>query len=600
MNRILVTISFWLLLILMVQAQKATTTNLEFITSVRQKGPVSYRNPIGAISPDNKLLATSNFENIVIQHIEGGATYELQRQGAFVRYMTWMPDSKKLVTYELGGKGKTWYVYDLETKKGKPLWGNRDTFSALVLGKDTRPQEVPRANFRSFTWSADGSKVAGVALNAGKQQLWVFNADGSNAEIWAEANLIENPQWDPTNGKVAAIVKVDGKRHIDLDLKNNVSGDNIAIEAYSSLAFSPDGSNLYFSAPNDRGVLDLWKYEVASKSSTRLTSFTRDSYGPVTSSDGSVLFKLQDYRVFIASVSGQGGDIEHITTFQSEIPYWHPNGKEISFTYGTWRRIVDDTAYPDIDQHLGVVDTSLPLPAAKPTYTVRSSYSEDQGMCWSPNLKWIAFHTHADGTDDVWLMPVGKVKEGRPISNEGGKVDNNETGWPRWSPDGNWIAYNTAPPGSRDSKLHIVGVNQETGELTNAPKKLLPPGLEAGDITDCYWTSDSKRLVIEYVVDPDHKAIHIIPIDGGKGRKVHEFESDQRYSGISFSHDEKWVAYIAPDQSGIYQLFKVSIDGKEVKQLTFDKTDKTHPAWSPTEDKVAFTVFSYQVIFWRL
>ncbi len=580
-------------------AHSQTATNLEFITSVRQKGPVSYRNPIGAISPDSKLLATSNFENIVIQHIEGGATYELQRQGAFVRYMTWMPDSKQLVTYELGGKGKTWYVYDLESKKGKPLWGNRETFSALVLGKDTEPQEVPRANFRTFTWSSDGSRVAGVALNGGKRQLWVFNADGSNAEIWAEADFIENPQWNPVNGSIAGIVMLDGNRRIDVDLRSSAPEDILEYEAYGSLAFSPDGRNLYFSGPNDRGVLDLWKYNLEAQNGVKLTSFTRDSYGPVTSSDGSVLFKLQDYRVFIASVSGQGGDIQHITTFQSEIPYWHPNGKEISFTYGTWRRIVDDTAYPDIDQHLGVVDTNLPLPASEPTYTVRSSYSEDQGMCWSPNLKWIAFHTHADGTDDIWLMPVGNVEEGRAISNEEGKVDNNETGWPRWSPDGNWIAYNTAPPGSRDSKLYIVGVNQETGETTK-PKKLLPPGLESGDITDCYWTSDSKQLVVEYVADPNNKEIHIIPIAGGQGRKVHAFRSDQRYSGISFSHDEKWVAYIAPDQSGIYQLFKVSVDGDQVSQLTFDKTDKTHPAWSPIEDKVAFTVFSYQVIFWKL
>ena len=92
----------------------------------------------------------------------------------------------------------------------------------------------------------------------------------------------------------------------------------------------------------------------------------------------------------------------------------------------------------------------------------------------------------------------------------------------------------------------------------------------------------------------------MIPLDGGEGKLIHRFESDQLYSGIGLSKDDQWVAFIAPDDNGNFQVFKVSIDGNEVKQVTFDPTDKAHPVYSPTEDRIAFSVFNYEAMFWMI
>ena len=240
-----------------------------------------------------------------------------------------------------------------------------------------------------------------------------------------------------------------------------------------------------------------------------------------------------------------------------------------------------------------MVDITNELPATKPDLVVRASYSEDQGMCWSPNKKWIAFHTHADGTDDIWIQSANDEKSGKPLS-----VGGYETGWPRWSPDGNYIVYSTAKDRGRISKLFLIGIDQEIGQLTKPQKEIISPGLSEGSFTDAHWTADSKNLVVEYVVDENHKEIHLIPIKGGQGRKIHAFQSNQLYSGISLSYDQKWVAYIAPDSRDNLQVFKVSMDGEIVKQITIDATDKAHPAFSPKTNTIAFSVFSYQVIFW--
>mgnify|MGYP003694300815 CR=1 FL=1 len=126
----------------------------------------------------------------------------------------------------------------------------------------------------------------------------------------------------------------------------------------------------------------------------RLTSFARDAYGPSVAADGSVVFKVQSYRTAVAIVAAGGGPTTPLSTFQSETPSWDPTGHSLGITYGTWRRIPDDAKYPDIAQEAGIISVDPSHPAAATSQVVHDSASEDQSLCWSPNGKWIAFHSH--------------------------------------------------------------------------------------------------------------------------------------------------------------------------------------------------------------
>ncbi|MEQ9414758.1 MAG: hypothetical protein RIF39_13055, partial [Cyclobacteriaceae bacterium] len=266
---------------------------LQFVKIVKQKGPVAYRDPFGAISPDGKKLAYSDRNQIFVQQTEGGVTYELEKQGAFVITLNWLPDSQHLVTYEIGGKKKFWHVYDLNTKQASVLWPEKEKFT-------DRNITIDRSQLKELAWSAD--KVIGTSRLNGKSQLWQMDKDGQNETILTEKEYIESPQWNPSKQTIAAIVEVNGKRKIQLDLTNSKS-ELIDVDCYGSIAFSPNGEMIYYSKANKNEVIDLHSYTIKTKTHKRIAGFSRDSYAPSVAANGSVLFKLQDYRVFIATTA---------------------------------------------------------------------------------------------------------------------------------------------------------------------------------------------------------------------------------------------------------------------------------------------------------
>jgi Tol biopolymer transport system component len=368
------------------------------------------------------------------------------------------------------------------------------------------------------------------------------------------------------------------------------------LEAYGPIAFSLDGTRLYFASPNARGSLDLWVRPVRGGAATRLTAFARDTYAPSVGKYGRVLFGVQDYRTFVAVVPSAGGVVRQLTSFQSETPTWSRDDKLIGVTYGSWRRIIDDLHYPDIAQDLGAVPADADTPAAAPLSVIRASSSEDQGLDWSPDGKWIVLHSHANGLDDLWIQPADGSSPAKSITKGG-----TETGWPRWSRDGAWIAYGTeVREGNRlRGVLFTVGVDSATGAVTREARRVPIDGVR-GDIDQVEWAAGSDSIVFSASEGHDPRAIYVVARDGGPARLIHRFASEQQFSGIGVSPDFGWVAFIAPATDGHFQVFRVGVAGGTPTQVTFDPTDKTQPAVSRDGTRIAFTVFTYRMQFWVL
>ena len=589
---------------------------LSYVTSIRQLGPVAYRDPLGALSPDGEWLAFTSGRRLAVQRVTGGPVIDLARAEGRFTWITWHPNSRQVVAREQSFDRGTfrWYAFNRLNGEREPVF--TDGFeirtpraSTIVQGAGGQDQlsiierryNVKAAELDQLAWSPSGRRMAGVKRNGKRTQVWLFDTDGGNAQARDIDRRLTNPVWHPNNADVACL-SMSG-RDIHPQLEFNCAGSvtgGFSPVAYGPFAFSADGRRLYYAAPNELGTLDLWVRGVpgtgANPRQDQLTRFSRDTYAPSVSRDGKVLFKTQDYRANIAYVAAEGGPTRLVTTFQSETPSWARSGSRIGFTFGGWRRAADDLRYPDIEQHIGYVTFDGTLPEDQPGRTVRASESEDQGMHWSPNGKWIVFHSHADDSDDIWLMPADGPGEARKISDDG-----HETGWPRWSPDGRWIVYPSfdEDDGARRGGLYLIGVDQESGEVT-VPSEEIPLPEPVGEISIAEWSPDSQQLVFEADDGSGTKAVYTVAPTGGIPQKIHEFESEQAFSGISVSPDLEWVAYVAPADGGHFQLWRVPMADGEPEQLTFDPTDKAHPAYSPQGDRIAFTLFNYEAIFWLL
>lgn len=114
------------------------------------------------------------------------------------------------------------------------------------------------------------------------------------------------------------------------------------------------------------------------------------------------------------------------------------------------------------------------------------------------------------------------------------------------------------------------------------------------------FSSDGSRIFFESIEGPRERGIWVVPREGGRARRIHSFESEQWFTGISVSPDDRWVVYGAPGGDGHLQLFRVPTSGGEPQQLTHDPIGKTHPSWSPAGDWIAFTAFRYRSHFWLL
>lgn len=392
-------------------------------------------------------------------------------------------------------------------------------------------------------------------------------------------------------------------RHIVIPCGGEKQALDPDVDVYGPIAFT--AGQVYFASPDGNGMVALWTADLRTKRARRLTSFARDAYAPSIAADGTVVFKVQSYRTHIADVAADGGPTRQLATFQSETPSYHPTQPLLSFTYGTWRRVLDDAKYPDIAQEIGVINVGGNVPADQPLEVIAKSESEDQAMTWSPNGKWIAFHSHREMSDDVWLRPAD-LKQADLSAVASAKVDKRmtflgrgaEVGWPRWSPDGKTVLLDGARKSDGRSVIYVIGVDQDSGTVTSAIREVKAEGFD-GEITHAEWLGGNSAVIAIAEEGPGRHAIITLPIAGGSPRIVHRYATEHDFPGLGVSPDGRFVAFVAPAADGYYQIFKKAIAGElHPVQLTSDPSNKSQPAWSPDGGRVAFTVWSYDATFW--
>ncbi|MDA2928243.1 hypothetical protein MYX78_13620, partial [Acidobacteria bacterium AH-259-G07] len=189
---------------------------------------------------------------------------------------------------------------------------------------------------------------------------------------------------------------------------------------------SPDGTRLAITIA-DSGNEDVWIYDLARKTSSRLTFDPASDSFPVWTPDGRrvVFSSTRDggqYNLFWKAADGTG-QVQRLTTSpNSQIRHsFSPDGKQMVFVE------VD----PETEADLYVLSMEGEL---KSQPLVQTDFREIDPAI-SPDGRWMAYESDETGQLEVYVRPFPNVEEGKwQISGERG-------GDPVWSPEGRELFY---------------------------------------------------------------------------------------------------------------------------------------------------------------
>lgn len=454
-------------------------------------------------------------------------------------------------------------------------------------------------------WSPDGSAVAYFRGSQAGQGIFV--GDAQNQKQFSIEGTAMGLAWSP-DGRLAyalvwhedgltSLVRINRETGAIEDLADDL--DTLSWPS-SGLGISGDGNRLYVALAGpaapvpearhrpeaDRG-LDIYELDPASGARRAVVQAPGDDLAPRVA-DGFLYWTHNEIHDSVVVIPSSGG-AARVVEDNAEIPYWSNDGKQIAFTYGGWR--LADWA---LNLDAGVVDVDAqarPRSRMKPIVT---GYHEDFTPTWSPDGKWIAYHSHrsltpvsayeaAGSSDDLYLRRVsGGPKDEIRLTDFGWEV-----GVASWSPDSRRLVFDSwergGPAGA--GKPWIVTIDPSTGKPVCVERLPLPEPIQRAHWES--WSPKGDEIALAERTQGKGCILWVLSADGKRAEKLAEY-STPTYGGLSWTADGKAIVYGALAGERM-QIFAVPRSGGEPRQLSNDSANLMHPQVSPDGRWIACT-----------
>ena len=273
--------------------------------------------------------------------------------------------------------------------------------------------------------SADGTRVAYYRGTAGSgPRLWVGSLE---APVGHDLDgLVTGVGWSPDGSAAYALsFRADGTSALyrvdaDGEVATLVREQLDAPARFNSIAVTGDGANAYLAlvgpGPPDAEArhdpeadrdLDIYNIDLTTGALEPVVTTPGDDFRPLIRG-GNLYWTHNDLRDTVVVLPTGGGE-PHQVASDAQIPSWSADGRRLAFTVGGW--MLADWALNMDAWVVDVDDGARPISEPAPLIV---GYHEDFTPAWSPDGRWLAYHSHrsvepvahyfADGgTDDIYL-----------------------------------------------------------------------------------------------------------------------------------------------------------------------------------------------------
>jgi len=348
--------------------------------------------------------------------------------GAPVQFADWKAiNAQALITGAVGVSGdrltvrfRVWDVFS-----GAEL-GQGLQFAGATEGWRRMAHKVADQVYSRITGESGyfDSRVAFVSesgpKDARQKRLAIMDYDGANVQYLTDSSsIVLAPRFSPTGDRLLYTSYESGFPRISvLDLGRVERRVLESQEGTMSFAprFAPDGRTVVFSLTQG-GNTDLYRMDIASGATTRLTQAPSIETAPSYSPDGSQIVFESDrsgtQQLYIMPAGG--GEARRISNGQGRYgtPVWSPRGDLIAFTKQNKGRF-----------HIGVMRTD-----GSNERLLTASFL-DEGPTWAPNGRVIMFTREtqgAGGRAQLYSVDISG-RNLRPVRTPDGASD------PAWSP----------------------------------------------------------------------------------------------------------------------------------------------------------------------
>jgi tricorn protease len=472
--------------------------------------------------------------------VEGGVPLRITYHPAGETLSDWTPDGKLLfLSNGLAGLGRQSQMFTTSVAGGLPTRVN-----------------VPYAGFGAI--SPDGQWLA-YSLHSTDTRTWKRYRGGMATDLWL---------FNLTTNQSKRVTDWEGTDTLPMWIPGG------------------DGKTLYYlSDQGDEHRLNLWAYDVATGTSTRITAYKDDdirwpSVGPGEKGEGEIVFQLGDKLILLNLGSRQAREVS-VT-----IPGARPKIRQR--TVDASNNVNAATISPG-GKRVAIEARgelwSAPAKEGVVRNLTRTPGVAERDPAWSPDGSMIAYFSDVSGEYELWVRP----SDAKPPEKKDEKKDEKKEGEKAGdaAPDAVKEAAkpDSAKPDSAttdDAKQAEPNVAETKVVRLTEPKKL--SSLGAGFRFNPTWSPDAKKIAF---CDNNGR----IFVSDVAAATTSELDKDpwMNQQNFSWSNDSVWLAYTrGGDENENYAVWLANTKTGEKHQVTSWMFNASSPTFDRKGDWLFF------------